>query len=312
MKFVLFLIYIICIANAATSSKPKTTCEKEAYKYVQDHPENGRILSRGEDIPELPQIEKSHGKGRWCKSVYRKADKCSQTCALLQYYWDKKTKKVVDIELLNDFPKPKPCNPTAENQQKQQQNQGRRGNPFEQQAPQKPADDGEDYYKVLGLKKDASQKDIKKAYRKLAMKWHPDKNPDNKEESEEKFKKIAEAYQVLSNDEKRKEYDMYGKAGPGGMPGGASGFQFSGGMDPFDIFNTFFQSGGNQGGNVKFSFSTNGNRPGNARQQNFGGFQGGDPFGGMFGNMFGGGGDGSAGNPFGGPTQGRRKKPSRR
>jgi curved DNA-binding protein len=69
----------------------------------------------------------------------------------------------------------------------------------------------EDYYKMLGLDKKASTEDIKKAYRKLAMKWHPDKNPNNKA-AEEKFKKISEAYAVLSDPKKREEYDTFGSA----------------------------------------------------------------------------------------------------
>ncbi|NXW44211.1 DNJB8 protein, partial [Nyctiprogne leucopyga] len=64
-----------------------------------------------------------------------------------------------------------------------------------------------DYYKVLGLQKSASQDDVKKSYRKLALKWHPDKNPSNKEEAEKKFKAVAEAYEVLSDPEKRSLYD---------------------------------------------------------------------------------------------------------
>ncbi|NXP54156.1 DNJB8 protein, partial [Heliornis fulica] len=64
-----------------------------------------------------------------------------------------------------------------------------------------------DYYKVLGLQKSASQDDIKKSYHKLALKWHPDKNPSNKEEAEEKFKAVAEAYKVLSDPQKRSLYD---------------------------------------------------------------------------------------------------------
>ncbi len=69
----------------------------------------------------------------------------------------------------------------------------------------------EDYYKILGVDKNSSADDIKKAYRKLALKWHPDKNPNNKS-SEENFKKISEAYAVLSDSEKRKNYDMFGSA----------------------------------------------------------------------------------------------------
>jgi curved DNA-binding protein len=69
----------------------------------------------------------------------------------------------------------------------------------------------EDYYQVLGVDKKSSADEIKKAYRKLALKWHPDKNPNNKS-AEEKFKKISEAYAVLSNDEKRQQYDQFGSA----------------------------------------------------------------------------------------------------
>ena len=69
----------------------------------------------------------------------------------------------------------------------------------------------EDYYKILGIEKTASAEEIKKAYRKLALKWHPDKNPNNKA-AEDKFKKISEAYAVLSDMQKRKDYDMYGSA----------------------------------------------------------------------------------------------------
>lgn len=70
----------------------------------------------------------------------------------------------------------------------------------------------EDYYKILGLDRNASTEDIKKAYRKLAFKWHPDRNPDNKAQAEEMFKKISEAYAVLSDEEKRKQYDTFGTA----------------------------------------------------------------------------------------------------
>ncbi|NXQ96578.1 DNJB8 protein, partial [Sagittarius serpentarius] len=70
-----------------------------------------------------------------------------------------------------------------------------------------------DYYKVLGLQKSASQDDIKKSYHKLALKWHPDKNPSNKVEAEKKFKAVAEAYDVLSNPQKRSLYDMSVKEG---------------------------------------------------------------------------------------------------
>lgn len=67
-----------------------------------------------------------------------------------------------------------------------------------------------DYYKILGISKNASQEEIKKAYRKLAMKWHPDKNKDNIQVAEKKFKEISEAYQILSDEQKRKSYDNGG------------------------------------------------------------------------------------------------------
>ena len=95
-----------------------------------------------------------------------------------------------------------------------------------------------EYYEILQVTKTASKAEIKKSYRKLAMKYHPDRNPDDKE-AEEMFKKINEAYEVLSNDEKRTIYDKYGKAGlDGQMGGGSSGF---GGFE--DIFNEFFGGG---------------------------------------------------------------------
>lgn len=76
-----------------------------------------------------------------------------------------------------------------------------------------------DYYTVLSVPRNASTDDIKKAYRKLALKWHPDKNPDKKEEAERRFKEISEAYEVLSDDKKRKVYDRYGKEGLNGTGG---------------------------------------------------------------------------------------------
>jgi len=90
-----------------------------------------------------------------------------------------------------------------------------------------------DYYEVLGVSKGASESEIKKAYRKMALKYHPDKNPGDKE-AEEKFKEAAEAYEILSNAEKRQRYDQYGHAGVGGAAG-ANGFHMS--MD--DIFSQF-------------------------------------------------------------------------
>lgn len=90
-----------------------------------------------------------------------------------------------------------------------------------------------DYYDVLGVSKSADNKEIKKAYRKIAIKFHPDKNPGNKE-AEEKFKEAAEAYEVLSNNEKRQRYDQFGHAGMKGSAGG-----FGGGMNMEDIFSQF-------------------------------------------------------------------------
>lgn len=91
-----------------------------------------------------------------------------------------------------------------------------------------------DYYEILGISKNASEEEIKKAYRKLAIKYHPDKNPDDKS-AEEKFKEAAEAYEVLSNQEKRQRYNQYGHAGVGGASGGFGG----GGMNMDDIFSQF-------------------------------------------------------------------------
>merc|ERR1719350_1200421 len=72
---------------------------------------------------------------------------------------------------------------------------------------------GKDYYEMLGIKRDATPEDIKKGYRRAALKWHPDKNADNKEEAEAKFKEISEAYSVLSDPDAKKIYDMYGEEG---------------------------------------------------------------------------------------------------
>src|SRR5436853_1943747 len=101
-----------------------------------------------------------------------------------------------------------------------------------------------DYYEVLGLNRDASEEDIKKAYRRLAMKWHPDRNPDNPK-AEESFKEAKEAYEVLCDASKRAAYDQYGHAGVdphAGMGAGAAGF--GGFADAFgDIFGDIFGCG---------------------------------------------------------------------
>ena len=91
-----------------------------------------------------------------------------------------------------------------------------------------------DYYEVLGLDRNASPEEIKKAYRKLAIKYHPDKNPDDKE-AEDQFKEAAEAYEILGNHEKKQRYDRFGHAGMGS--GGGQGF--GGGMSMDDIFDQF-------------------------------------------------------------------------
>merc|ERR1712224_753339 len=110
--------------------------------------------------------------------------------------------------------------------------------------------DRRDYYEVLGVEKTATADEIKKSYRKLAIRWHPDKNPNNKEEAEEKFKEISAAYSILSDENKRSQYDKYGfeaEEWGEGMDFGDifGGFSFSeaeamfsemfGGMDPFSM-----------------------------------------------------------------------------
>lgn len=125
-----------------------------------------------------------------------------------------------------------------------------------------------DYYEVLGVSKTATDEEIKKAYRKLAKKWHPDANPDNKKEAEEKFKEVSEAYETLSNSQKRRMYDQFGADGPQGFNG--------------------FNGAGN--GNY-YSYSSTG----------FDGFDGFGDFGDIFSSIFGGSG-------FGGRTSGARAK----
>jgi molecular chaperone DnaJ len=113
-----------------------------------------------------------------------------------------------------------------------------------------------DYYEVLGISKGASEKEIKKAYRKLAKQYHPDVNKEA--DAAEKFKEVGEAYEVLSDSSKRSAYDQFGHAGTQGFgAGGTGGFDFSGGsFDMGDIFSTFF--GGGFGDN--FGFSQGGRR----------------------------------------------------
>src|SRR5688572_6102060 len=129
-----------------------------------------------------------------------------------------------------------------------------------------------DYYEVLGVGKDASEKEIKQAFRKLAKKFHPDTNPDNPQ-AEAKFKEINEAYEVLGEKEKREKYDRFGSAYQqfGGTPNG--GAQYYGNVDPSnmgDIFETIFGGLGGSGrgsrGRTRTTERTGGGFPG------FGGF----------------------------------------
>lgn len=157
---------------------------------------------------------------------------------------------------------------------------------------------GRDYYKVLGVKRDATDDQIKKAYRKLALKWHPDRN-EGSEEASKKFAEIANAYEVLSDSDKRRQYDMVGEEGMGGasagggggagfggaqgFPGGGASFSFGGGgggfgggfTDPNEIFSRFF--GGMGGSGMR---GMGGGRAGGGRQRG-----GGGPFGGMGGQQ---------------------------
>eukprot|EP01117_Protostelium_nocturnum_P002981 TRINITY_DN1390_c0_g1_i1.p1 TRINITY_DN1390_c0_g1~~TRINITY_DN1390_c0_g1_i1.p1 ORF type:complete len:355 (-),score=125.46 TRINITY_DN1390_c0_g1_i1:190-1254(-) len=176
---------------------------------------------------------------------------------------------------------------------------------------------GKDYYAILGVGKSATEDEIKKAYKKLALKWHPDRNINNKEQAEAKFKEVSEAYEVLSDKQKREIFDTYGEEGlkggapppgaggmPGGMGGMPGGFSFrSGGMpggfsfnpsSADDIFSQFFGGMGGMGG------------MGGGRRSRGG-------MGGMPGFSFGGGSDeededGGFGG-FGGMGGGRSRKP---
>src|SRR5947207_64008 len=116
-----------------------------------------------------------------------------------------------------------------------------------------------DYYDVLGVKRDASEDEIKKAYRKLAREFHPDRNPGDKK-AEGKFKEVQEAYDILSDTAKRSQYDRFGTVGPdgGGAGPGGSGFRWQWGgpggeaqqVDPAeaaDLFRQFFGGGGGLG-----------------------------------------------------------------
>lgn len=182
---------------------------------------------------------------------------------------------------------------------------------------------GVDYYDVLKVPKSATDDDLKKAYRKLAMKWHPDKNPDKKKEAEAKFKQVSEAYEVLSDAEKRKIYDQLGEEGlkgqvppeaaahAAGGPGGAQYFRFNP-RNAEDIFSEFFGGaspfggmGGGMGGmggmgpGVKVRMGNGMGGMGGMGSQSFG--MGGDSFQTMYSDDFGMGGMG--GQSFGRQSQ---------
>jgi len=122
-----------------------------------------------------------------------------------------------------------------------------------------------DYYEVLGISKSASEDEIKKAYRKIAIKYHPDRNPGNKE-AEEKFKEAAEAYDVLHDPQKRQQYDQFGFDGPAGA-GGFGGFSSGGGFSMDDIFSMFGDVFGGRGGFGGFSGGFGGGGQRRAAQQ---------------------------------------------
>ena len=119
-----------------------------------------------------------------------------------------------------------------------------------------------DYYEVLGVERDATEEDIKRAYRKLAVKFHPDKNPGD-HAAEERFKELGEAYEALSDPQKRAAYDRYGHAAfqQGGFGRRGGGFH-----DPFDLFREVFGSAGGAGGIFEHFFG-GGQTDGSGRQR---------------------------------------------
>lgn len=156
----------------------------------------------------------------------------------------------------------------------------------------------DDYYKVLGVERGATDKEIAKAYKLLALKYHPDKNPDNKEEAEKNFKVVTEAYEVLHDAEKRQKYDQFGKQavqGGGGGPGGPGGMSF---QNADEIFKAFF--GGQDPFSMFFDEGGGGGMPGGMPGAFFGGRGGGGGTRVVFGNGMGGGMDGFPGMMGGG------------
>lgn len=165
------------------------------------------------------------------------------------------------------------------------------------------------FYDTLGVAPDADEATIKKAYRRQALKWHPDRNKDNVEKAEKKFREVAAAYETLTDEKKRQVYDQYGeeglKQGGGGGPGGGGpgggGFHFQG--DPQDIFNAFFgganpfgnMGGGGGGGGRQRVHINMGSGGGGGQRVNLG-----DMFGGMGGGSGGGMGGMGGGFPGGG------------
>ncbi len=150
----------------------------------------------------------------------------------------------------------------------------------------------EDYYKILGVPRTADERTIKKAFKKLSLKYHPDKNKQNPDVAKEKFAKIVNAYEVLKDPKQREIYDAQGEEGLKQGGGGGGHHQNFQNFNFDDVFSSFFGGGGGFGGRAQGGGGGGGGQQRQQRQQrqefNFGG----DDFGFNFGNMFGGGGGG--------------------